>query len=151
MTYSDPEYMNGMYLTHALCDYAASNWQGTGVVQQYMPIRMADITDGSSNTFLVGDKRLNLRSLGQVQNDDGVGYTSGWSVDTIRRTDKGPKPDYYGDGGSGKKRFGSSHTGGLNMVFADGSVHFIPYSIAQTTFSYLGNKSDGHVISGMDF
>jgi prepilin-type N-terminal cleavage/methylation domain-containing protein len=29
VTFSLPEYLNGMQITHALCDYAASNWEET--------------------------------------------------------------------------------------------------------------------------
>src|SRR6267378_4075061 len=130
--------LTGGQLTHALCDYAASNWEGTGIVCQYQPTRFADITDGSSNTLLVGDKRLDLTDLGQPQPDDNEGYTSGWDEDTIRQTDLPPMPDARA-GGSGALRFGSSHPGRFNVVFADGSVRSISYSINPTVFSNLGN------------
>src|SRR5207253_3111786 len=93
----------------ALCDYGASNWEMTGVVQQYLPNRFADIADGTSNTLLIGEKRLNLAFLGQVQPDDDTGYASGWDQDVIRRTDVAPLPDYSAPSGNGDKRFGSSH------------------------------------------
>jgi prepilin-type N-terminal cleavage/methylation domain-containing protein/prepilin-type processing-associated H-X9-DG protein len=152
VTYLD-EYtpaLTGGQLTHALCDYAASNWEGTGVVRQYNPTRFADITDGTSNTLLVGDKRLDVTDLGQPQPDDNEGYTSGWDEDTVRQTDRPPLPDPRG-GGSGGLRFGSSHPGRFNVVFADGSARSISYSINPTLFSYLGNKADGKVIDGNDF
>jgi prepilin-type N-terminal cleavage/methylation domain-containing protein/prepilin-type processing-associated H-X9-DG protein len=150
VTLSYPEYLGGRQVTHALCDYAAANFHTTpsnqtGVVRQFNPVRIADITDGTSNTLMVGDKRLNLRYLGQPQEVDGVGYSSGWDADVVRTTDKGPKPDYIGMTDS-TKRFGSSHTGRFNTVFADGSVRPISYSIDPTLFSYLGNVSDGQVI-----
>jgi prepilin-type N-terminal cleavage/methylation domain-containing protein/prepilin-type processing-associated H-X9-DG protein len=148
VTYSYPGYLNGTTATHALCDYAASNLEGTGVVRQYQPNRIADVTDGLSNTCLVGDKRLNLADLGQPQPDDNEGYTCGWNEDTVRYTNLRPAPDYYGDPSlHGGRLFGSSHTGLFNMVFADGSVHSLSYSISQTTFRYLGDKSDGQVIN----
>src|SRR5262245_39760068 len=52
--------LTGGQLTHALCDYAASNLEGTGVVRQIEPVRLAEILDGTSNTLLVAEKRLNL-------------------------------------------------------------------------------------------
>jgi hypothetical protein len=33
------------------------------------------------------------------------------------------------------------------MLFADGSVHAIPYAIDPLVFSYLGNIADGQVIN----
>ena len=82
----------------------------------------ADITDGTSNTLLVGDKRLNLTDLGQHQPDDNEGYTAGWDEDTVRQRPRRPGADFRGTGWDGDRRFGSSHTGRFNAVFADGSV-----------------------------
>jgi prepilin-type N-terminal cleavage/methylation domain-containing protein/prepilin-type processing-associated H-X9-DG protein len=41
----------------------------------------------------------------------------------------------------------SYHPGGVNVLFADGSVHFIKNSIATATWWALGTKGDGEVIS----
>lgn len=152
ITYPD-EYtpsLTGGDLTHALGDYAASNWEGTGVVRQYFPNKIASIQDGLSNTLLVGEKRLNLTDLGQNQPDDNEGYTCGWDEDTIRKTNEAPAPDFYGSG-SGGKLFGSSHPGHFNVCFADGSVRSLTYRIDVTILSYLGNKDDGRVIPQDDF
>ena len=113
-------------------------------------VRITDITDGTSTTLMVGEKRLNLSELGQDQSDDNDGYAAGWSSDTIRATDKAPAPDHY-MGGSGHKRFGSSHPGRFNVVFADGSVGRITYSIDPKVFEFLGHKSDGRAIGATDF
>jgi type II secretory pathway pseudopilin PulG len=142
--------LTGGNLTHALCDYAASNLEGTGAVRQYTPLRLSDIPDGTSNTLLAGDKRLNLAQLGQPQSDDNEGYTAGFDEDTMRRTDKPPAPDFF-DTGSAKKLFGSSHPGIFNIVLADGSVRALSYNVNPTTFSYLGNINDGQVIDASSF
>ena len=149
--FSDPAYFDGAPVTTALCDYAASNYEETGVVRYRYPTRFADITDGTSNTLLVGDKRLNRAHLGQPQDDDDIGYSDGFDNDVVRYTERPPEPDYNAPTGDGDWRFGSSHTGGFNAAFADGSVHFIRYAIDPTTFRYLGNKSDGQAISGDAF
>jgi len=147
VTYSLSGYLGGTNATHGLCDYAASNLDNTGVVRQFRPTRMADIVDGTSNTCMVGDKRLNLARLGQPQADDNEGYTCGWNEDTVRWTSQRPQPDFVGDPSLfGGKLFGSSHIGRFNMVFADGSVRSISYSISQTTFKALGDIADGQVI-----
>ena len=101
--------LTGGTLTHALCDYAAGNWEGTGAVRRNAPTRFADLTDGTSVTLVVGEKRLNLRGLGQPQPDDNEGYTAGWDEDTIRSTASAPMPDFQGDGWDRSRRFGSSH------------------------------------------
>jgi prepilin-type N-terminal cleavage/methylation domain-containing protein len=152
ITVSFPDYLGGRPVTHALCDYAAANFHRTpasqtGVVRQFSPVQIAEITDGTSFTLMVSEKRMNLRFLGQAQESDAVGYTCGWDLDTVRTTDRAPKPDNYGDIDK-SRRFGSSHTGVFNAVLADGSVRRISYAIDPLIFSYLGNKSDGHVIPG---
>jgi len=156
VTYSEPpwegiSYLNGQTATHALCDYAAANLEGTGSVRQYNPVRIAEITDGTSNVLLLGDKRLNLNMLGQCPKDDNEGYTAGFDQDTIRRTDVPPAPDHRGTDPTGQELFGSSHPGGINSVFADGSVHFLRYSIAPGVFYGLGNKQDGRIVSANDY
>ncbi|HKA45962.1 MAG TPA: DUF1559 domain-containing protein, partial [Burkholderiales bacterium] len=139
-SYNPP--LTGGQLTHALCDYGASNLEGTGVVRQIEPVRIAEITDGTSNTLLVGEKRLNLAFMGQPQHDDNEGYTCGWDQDTVRRTNRQPAPDFFGVG-NGQRRFGSSHPGQFNAVFSDGSVRGIRYGIRGRLFRLLGDKADG--------
>lgn len=41
----------------------------------------------------------------------------------------------------------SLHPGGVNVMFADGSVRFVKDSIAQQTWYALGTKANGEVIS----
>ena len=134
-----------MGVKHALSDYAASNTEGIGAVRRYRPCRMAEITDGTSYTLLVGDKRLNRTQLGKWQEDDNEGYTAGWDEDTIRSAVLPPTRDFVGSGDGGDM-FGSSHPGGINAVFVDGSVRDIPYAIDLAIFRCLGNIADGQNI-----
>jgi prepilin-type N-terminal cleavage/methylation domain-containing protein/prepilin-type processing-associated H-X9-DG protein len=153
VTWSEPEYLGGIQVTTALCDYAASNFDGTGVVQRDRPNRIADITDGTSNTLMVAEKRLNLFYLGQPHNGEAVGYTGGFDNDTVRTTEEAPAPDYRDgtpEGDRGEYLFGSSHSSRFNVVFADGSVRSLSYTIDPSTFRYLGDKNDGRVIRAED-
>jgi prepilin-type N-terminal cleavage/methylation domain-containing protein/prepilin-type processing-associated H-X9-DG protein len=146
--YSYPGYLGGIEATHALCDYAASNLDGNGVVRQYDPRRIAEITDGTSNTLLVGDKRLNRAQLGQPQADDNEGYTCGWNEDTVRWGSQKPQPDFTGDPSLyGGKLFGSSHPGTFNIVLCDGSVRSLPYSVDLSAFKSLADIGDGQVVN----
>lgn len=142
-----PGYDNGATLTHALCDYAGANLDQTGIIRQYTPTRIAQITDGTSQTMLIGEKQLNTRFLGEAQWDDDIGYTAGWDVDTLCYSSLPPQADYSASTSTHESRFGSSHYGHFNAAFADGSVHSIKYSINQTVFWLLGSNSDGQVIS----
>jgi hypothetical protein len=150
--WSHPEYLNGLPAPHAPSDYAGSNLERTGVIQQFTLVRFDDVADGTSNTLLVADKRIYLPNLGQPQSDDNIGYTAGWDEDTLRRSDRLPKPDYVNPPDDDDlNRFGSSHPGGICAVLADGSVRTISYAVTKTVFANLGNKSDGQVINLNDF
>jgi prepilin-type N-terminal cleavage/methylation domain-containing protein/prepilin-type processing-associated H-X9-DG protein len=139
--------VTGTTVTRALGDYAAGNREGTGVVRQFTPVRIAEVSDGLSQTLLAADRRLNLARLGQPQDDDNEGYTAGWNEDTIRRTSRSPMPDYFAPAGDGDNRFGSSHPGRFNAVLADGSVQNISHAVNPTLFRRLGNKADGQVVN----
>jgi prepilin-type N-terminal cleavage/methylation domain-containing protein len=137
---------------HGATDYAASNVENTGAIVHNAPnkqdaISLAAITDGTSNTLLIGEKRLNRAYLGQYQSDDNEGYTSGWDHDTVRSTNLEPRPDFVAaDGSYGDSRFGSSHPGGFLAAACDGSVKFVPYTIDLPTFKNFGNRQDGQAI-----
>jgi prepilin-type N-terminal cleavage/methylation domain-containing protein/prepilin-type processing-associated H-X9-DG protein len=144
--YSDPFYLGGLELEHGLCDYAASNLEGTGAIRRYEPVRLQEVTDGTTKTLAVADKRLNISILGEWQEDDNEGYSSGWDEDTVRSAEKPPEPDHIGET-DGDERFGSSHSGVFNAVFLDGSVHSLTFEIDLQTLKRLSNKSDREAVS----
>lgn len=137
--------IQGGLIEYALCDYAAANRERTGVVRPFEPLGIREVTDGASNTFVVGDKRMNIALLGQAQDDDNEGYAVGWNEDTIRRTSRSPAPDHDGDGDGGKI-FGSSHANGVNVGFADGSVRQVAFHVDKEVFRTLGDVADGQIV-----
>jgi prepilin-type N-terminal cleavage/methylation domain-containing protein len=160
------------YLTHiglsandhplvAQCDYAASNLDGTGIVRSTLNlpdnlVRARDISNGMSNTLMVGEKRLNLFNLGSDMKDDNQGYAVGYDRDTVRYTGAGypPGPDFTRNGpydDDGGLRFGSSHFGSFQAVFADGAGHVISYSITPSVFAQLGDIHNKNPIAGGDW
>jgi prepilin-type N-terminal cleavage/methylation domain-containing protein len=151
VSFGHPDYLGGVQANRALCDYAASNLEGTGVVQRYLPVRMAEVTDGTSNTLLVGEKRLHPSKMAKPNSDDILGYTAGWDAEMMRQTDRLPRPDYTDTDTDPVSRFGAAHTDRFNVVLVDGSVRSISYSIDQTVFANIGNKSDGKVVNLGDF
>jgi prepilin-type processing-associated H-X9-DG protein len=46
-----------------------------------------------------------------------------------------------------QSRFGSAHSTGLNVCLGDGSVRFIRYTIAITTFQPMGDIRSGAVFT----
>jgi prepilin-type N-terminal cleavage/methylation domain-containing protein len=84
---------------HAPTDYAGSRGTSDNGAIVYNPgtarnmITLVKVSDGTSNTILIGEKAMDLTNLGQYQSDDNEGYTSGWDHDMIRLTDRAPWPD----------------------------------------------------------
>jgi prepilin-type N-terminal cleavage/methylation domain-containing protein len=145
---------SGTYV-HGPTDYAGSNTENTGAIVQNVglnspldSISMARITDGTSNTLLFGDKRMDRTNLNNYQSDDNEGFTCGWDHDTMRRTGSGydPRPDTNNNSGWGEERFGSSHPGGFLTAACDGSVKFISYTIPMAMFTNYGVRNDGNVV-----
>jgi prepilin-type N-terminal cleavage/methylation domain-containing protein len=137
---------------HAPTDYAASNLDNTGVVRRTnasnnIGKRVTNILDGTSNTLMVGDKRMDLRNLNNYQNDDNEGYSSAWDHDVVRRTTRGPLPDSNNGSNWGEERFGSSHAGVFNGLLCDGSVRTISYAVDLAAFRALGTITGGESIS----
>jgi prepilin-type N-terminal cleavage/methylation domain-containing protein len=129
----------------------------TGVVFQRSTISFNQITDGTSHTYLYGEKNLDPDKYesGDAGNDDQSMY-NGYDRDNVRSTfvrlhpttgaglGYMPQPDTPGYGESWV--FGGPHTGGWMAVFCDGSVHFLSYDMAPLNHKWLGNRQDGEVI-----
>jgi len=136
----------------AITPYGAPNF--TAVEYSRPKLRkITDFSDGASNTVMAGEKVINLQLAGYKQPDDFFGYAAGWCQSTIRFGFAAPLADYrsaaYNSGYAG--RFGSSHPGGVQMVFGDGSVHRISFGVDATVFARLCHISDGNAISESDW
>jgi prepilin-type N-terminal cleavage/methylation domain-containing protein/prepilin-type processing-associated H-X9-DG protein len=126
----------------------------TGIFYHKSTTRVAEITDGLSNTYLVGEKAISpdYYETGESGGDDDTLYI-GANCDVLRSTYPGtadaPKSPLQDQPGvEDPWRFGSAHAGGLNMSFCDGSVRSITYLIDLETHRCLGNRADGSAIDG---
>lgn len=143
----------GGTFAHAATDYAGSNAENTGAIR-YNDNNMNGMTtalitagDGTSSTIMLGEKRMDKRYLGQYQSDDNEGYTSGWDHDVIRQTTIEARPDSNTGAGWGELRFGSSHNTVFIVVFVDGSVRNLSYTIGVNTLAALGTSNGGDWVS----
>jgi prepilin-type N-terminal cleavage/methylation domain-containing protein/prepilin-type processing-associated H-X9-DG protein len=112
----------------------------------YKRISFQQITDGSSKTMVLGEKRL--RPSEYITDTppwhDDWGWKEGWDPDTLRSTICliGPDAEII-MGESFGYNFGAAHPGGMTAGFADGSVHLISYDIDRELFNRLGCRADG--------
>lgn len=113
-----------------------------GVTFQRSEVKVADVSDGLSKTFFIGEKYLNSDSyMNGKDAGDNENWSSGCDVDNVRVTASLPLPDRPGY--SDWSIFGSAHPGGCNFAFCDGSVQTISYSIDETVYANLGERNDG--------
>jgi prepilin-type N-terminal cleavage/methylation domain-containing protein/prepilin-type processing-associated H-X9-DG protein len=123
----------------------------TGVVYVRSEIKMADLRDGSSNTYMVGEKIISpdYYLTGESSGDDQSVYI-GDDLDNVRWANGGvPHQDQAG--ADEYFRFGSAHPSSCNMTFCDGSVRSISYTITQEVHNCLCNRNDGVAISNGDY
>ncbi|PHX63608.1 MAG: prepilin-type cleavage/methylation domain-containing protein [Planctomycetaceae bacterium] len=126
----------------------SNNWAvgGTGFRDGY---KVADISDGLSNTFLFGEKHVPITKFGDINSRDGAAYngdkgSSSVGASATNLPSKGPTDPRTGC-------FGSSHSGVVMFVFCDGSVKAITNSIQGTVYANLANRMDGNVVDASQY
>jgi prepilin-type processing-associated H-X9-DG protein len=161
-----------LYSNGGRCDYAGNggrNMAGNGaegmLVRQWrnpntgMPVdapveqyrRMADVTDGLTNTILAGEKQVHVSVLGTAGGDNEPWNNSGWDQDHVRFGEAVPQPDSLHPTSKSPTfwsvRFGGPHPGVFNAVMGDGSVRTIKYTIDAANWLRICLINDGEVIT----
>jgi prepilin-type N-terminal cleavage/methylation domain-containing protein/prepilin-type processing-associated H-X9-DG protein len=162
-----PSFQHGSTLNASLCRGMMCRGEGA---QGGPFIRIADVTDGLTNTIMLGEGLVgqmefqrygnpwgwagyNTVSQGQTiqpinwrisENDGG---RTGWVDCNTNCTALGVNPanclwNWHVTWG-----FKSNHSGGANFCFGDGSVRFIQQNIDMRTYQYLGARNDGQVFT----
>jgi len=139
--------------TGAVCD---------GICYDHSMVSFRDVTDGTANTFMVGEKYImpDLYFTGTDLGDNASMY-EGADCDIYRFSvcaDKSTTPPTYywapmpdTPGVSAHYALGSAHSNIYNMAFCDGSVHAMSYQTDLSIIERLGNRRDGQVIDAKKY
>jgi prepilin-type N-terminal cleavage/methylation domain-containing protein/prepilin-type processing-associated H-X9-DG protein len=138
-------------------------WSNASLGTRYMfgensTTRITDVSDGTSNTLMMGEQTLSLYNgvtcswayTGWVS--VGIDPVGSWNTTypaqglNIWNYNNNPAPNNTPGQRASWYNAASLHPGGVNFVFADGSVHFISQSIDVVSLTYLSRMSDGQVI-----
>ncbi|WP_165066965.1 DUF1559 family PulG-like putative transporter [Paludisphaera rhizosphaerae] len=137
--------------------------RGAGIFFRNSKINFAAITDGTSNTIAVGERSHNLsyvtwtgRAVGGwlFKTSSVEGGTDQFMVDPeeaftmilgpVGTEDGGRTPN---DPEAHVEDYWSRHPGGVNSLFADGSVRFIKSSINPIPWQALATRAGGEILS----
>ena len=123
---------------------------GDSALSYNQKVRMRDITDGTSNTFMVGEISTNeykTYSLAYREWSRGGYLTTSCSSKNV----KYPINSFgYNSGnhtvyGFNDLSFVSEHTGGCHMLYADGSVHFTSENVDMGVYFATASRNGGEV------
>jgi prepilin-type N-terminal cleavage/methylation domain-containing protein len=155
-------FFNGNILAMSNYPGNGGNAGGDGIFAVNSKIRIGDITDGTSNVFLVGERSTQSFAFGTTPNSNWAALWAGydsqtsqppiqvlWGYTQYRMMDgNGPTTGNVPD-----QAFSSLHTGGAQFSLGDGSVRFvstdIPWNSSSTpsaTYNYLGARADGNPV-----
>ncbi|TWU02421.1 DUF1559 domain-containing protein [Stieleria varia] len=105
----------------------------------------ASLEDGASNTILVGEKHVRPLRQG-ISPEDGAIYNGDHPANFSRCGGPGyPLARFPND--QFQNNFGSYHVGGVNFVFADGSVRTFDVNISTDVLGRLTHRNDHEVVT----
>jgi len=142
--------------------YAAGMVSAGGCLIPKQPIALTKITDGTSNTMVVGEQSDYCSLADGTKADCRSSCSHGFAMSfpnsypsdprifnltTVRyKISKDASLANSGGNCGANSPLQGAHVGGLNAAFADGSVKFIRDSIDITTLKRLADRDDGQLL-----
>ncbi|QDT64339.1 DUF1559 family PulG-like putative transporter [Calycomorphotria hydatis] len=143
-----------------------------GMLSVNRPIKIRDVTDGTSSTIFVGERGYGFVRNGgdpSVANDfshGGAGFLTGWTQNDSAKlmAFAGARRGINNFSAGDMFGYNSNHIGGAQFLFVDGSVHFLSENIEMiangawdappsdtsrnSVLEYLVARADGNVPAG---
>jgi prepilin-type N-terminal cleavage/methylation domain-containing protein len=147
---TDPVLPSTTYVTADINPWCKTDYAANVALVKVAPLvtRLTDVTDGTSNTLLAGEKAIR----------PALYNTGGWSWDEPIVTGRSGGTGRYGTAviPDGEEIFynnnwGSAHPSVALFVFADGSVHAIRFLTDPQTIAALLTPSGNEVVNGSAF
>jgi prepilin-type N-terminal cleavage/methylation domain-containing protein len=135
-------------------DYSNALWLSNGMLYPNSAVRMQDVTDGTSQTLLMGDSRFGLWGDGSSCcarfRNDRLDFDSYWAI--LCAVFTGNTEDYPNIQTSVDLplqffSFGSTHENACIFAFADGSARPIVKNIDAGILRKLATRNGGEIIS----
>ena len=136
---------------------------GDGIFYRNSRTRMTDITDGTSQTVMVGDRAW-AQTQGIWAGAPSGGVVRGGQMNPWKNA-TAPAPCFIlthnnwinilTDSDGGLDDFSSMHIDGVNLMFADGSVHFLRSitgdGVERRAVWAMGTRAGGDSVAGLDY
>lgn len=121
-----------------------------GTIYKHSSITIGQIRDGTTNTYLIGEKYLEPghyeAQAANVTTNDNIFVYRGADTDNHVTAKSTTMPMQDRANYSHFHSFGSPHAGTLGIAMCDGSVQRISYSIDSEVHQNLGNRKDGNAV-----
>ena len=169
-----PEDLSNVRHNIAACNYAGVSDDNSANIDQRQNncsgvlfvdsgIKFRDVTDGTSNVLMVGEKCWEYQH-GRCNTKVRVGSATAFIVPTSNREAHSNRSNCAAVGTAGrpinwqttetcdnlwnmKSGFYSLHPGGAQFVLVDGSTHFLSETLDLTTYRRLAHRRDGNTVA----
>ncbi len=109
----------------------------------YDPVELRNVSDGTSNTFMIGESIVQQDLHSAAYFSDGDWATCAIQLNfTLEADVEEYKAQWFNFRG-----FASRHPGGAQFAMVDGSVHFIVEGVDQRTYEALATKDGGETVN----
>lgn len=120
-----------------------------GIVAPASSFAYRHITDGASQTYLVGEKSIHSEHyLDGRAGGDKYSLHTGANNEATRLGLERPRPDAADASGHGS--WGSAHPGGVNMVYCSGALRCVSFEVDAEVHRAASNRHDGLAVLGDD-
>ena len=117
-------------------------YRGDGMYFGNSKIKFRDVTDGLSNTIMVGERSGQLGGSIWHGNIPEAAESQARIVGVADHAPNSPSGHF--------EDFRSYHTGGANFMRADGSVQWLPDTIEENVYRAMATRSGGEALSYVD-